>query len=120
MSGFALEFKAILLCCAEFFKHCVVLLCPRVSGDFVEVCKIYQTLSCFAFEFLRFLGGFLCKIPQKLFNAIFQPKGADRKHKTDREKMDKRTEAEKVNCNICNICNNCSLYQNKKLIDVIH
>ena len=25
-----------------------------------------------------------------------QPKGADRKHKTDREKMEKRTEAEKV------------------------
>lgn len=26
---------------------------------------------------------------------VFKPKGADRKHKTDREKMDKRTEAEK-------------------------
>ena len=25
-----------------------------------------------------------------------QPKGADRKHKTDREKMEKRSEAEKV------------------------
>lgn len=102
----------------------IVLLCPRVSGDFVEVCKIYQTLSCFAFEFSRFLGGFLVQNSSKTFLcAIFQPKGADRKHKTDREKMDKRTEAEKVNCNICNICNicnNCSLYQNKKLIDVIH
>lgn len=95
----------------------IVLLRPRVSGDFVELCKIYQTLSCFAFEFSRFLGGFLVQNSSKLFYAIFQPKGADRKHKTDREKMDKRTEAEKVNCNICN---NCSLYPNKKLIDVIH
>lgn len=83
----------------------IVLLCPRVSGDFVEVCKIYQTLSCFAFEFSRFLGGFLVQNSSKTFLcAIFQPKGADRKHKTDREKMDKRTEAEKVNCNICNNC----------------
>lgn len=28
--------------------------------------------------------------------VLFQPKGADRKHKTDREKMEKRTGAEKV------------------------
>lgn len=112
MSGFALEFKAISFCCAEFFKHCVVLFCPWVSGVFVELCKIYQTLSCFAFEFSRFLGVFFVQNSSKTFLcAIFQPKGADRKHKTDREKMDKRTEAEKVNCNICNIC---SLYPNKK------
>lgn len=91
----------ILLRYAKSIKHCLVL----------------------PLSFHVFWGVFWCKIPQKLFNAIFQPKGADRKHKTDREKMDKRTEAEKVNCNICNICNNCnncSLYQNKKLIDVIH
>ena len=29
-------------------------------------------------------------------SVFFQPKGADRKHKTDREKMEKRSESEKV------------------------
>lgn len=83
--------------------HCVVqnssnivLFWPWVSGVFVVLCKIYQTLSCFAFEFSSFL--FICAKFLKPFLCHFQPKGADRKHKTDREKMDKRTEAEKVNC----------------------
>lgn len=36
---------------------------------------------------------FLC---ERTLYDIFQPKGADRKHKTDREKMEKRTGSEKV------------------------
>lgn len=91
---FALEFQVFLLRYAKSIKHCLVL-----------------PLSFHVF------WGVLVQNSSKLFYAILQPKGADRKHKTDREKMDKRTEAEKVNCNICNICNicnNCSLYPNKK------
>lgn len=93
---FALEFQVFLLSYAKSIKHCLVL----------------------PLSFYVFWGGVFVQNSSKTFLcAIFQPKGADRKHKTDREKMDKRTEAEKVNCNICN---NCSLYPNKKLIDVIH
>lgn len=95
---YALEFQVILLRYAKSIKHCLVL--PS--------------------SFHVFWGFFVQNSSKTFLCAIFQPKGADRKHKTDREKMDKRTEAEKVNCNICNICNNCSLYPNKKLIDVIH
>lgn len=89
---YALEFQVILLRYAKSIKHCLVL--PS--------------------SFHVFWGFFVQNSSKTFLCAIFQPKGADRKHKTDREKMDKRTEAEKVNCNICNICNNCSLYQNKK------
>lgn len=95
---YALEFQVILLSYAKSIKHCLV----------------------WPLSFHVFWGFFCAKFLKTFLCAIFQPKGADRKHKTDREKMDKRTEAEKVNCNICNICNICSLYPNKKLIDVIH
>ena len=45
----------------------------------------------------KFLLDFILKnYPFQLSELTFQPKGADRKHKTDREKMEKRTESEKV------------------------
>lgn len=59
--------------------------------------------------------------PQHLHSAscqvkVFKPKGADRKHKTDREKMEKRTAAEQekfrpsYNCTILTECSPDSIY----------
>lgn len=79
---------------------------PLSLSYLIVLCKVLQTFTCFALEFQFF--GLLCKILQT-FLCCFQPKGADRKHKTDREKMDKRTEAEKVNCFVTK----------PKLIDII-
>lgn len=96
---------------------------PLSLSYLILLCKVLQTFTCFALEFLVFCCAFkgcldlllsfkffvlLCKILQT-FLCCFQPKGADRKHKTDREKMDKRTEAEKVNCFVTK----------PKLIDII-
>lgn len=72
-------------------KNCVWF-CPWVLSYFILLCRILQTLCCYALEFqvilLRyaksikhclvlplsfhvFWGGFLCKIPQKLFYVPF-------------------------------------------------
>ena len=81
--------RSVLSCHGDVWFYCIWS-CAMVSCNFIVLLKWRQKLV---------IGS------NDLMTCVWlQPKGADRKHKTDREKMEKRSEAEKVSADAAFCC----------------